>query len=115
MKTRLRYHFIIISISFLGFGCDKKEEVTCITDCRAVYLEQNEMVSYKGEELGCRNFVSLYEYKNKQYYVFGNHCADMVINPTDCDGNKLCEVGNEKVCNDFFENAKYIGIVGIGV
>ncbi|MER2996923.1 DUF6970 domain-containing protein [Pontibacter populi] len=113
MKTRISFLSIFTILFFICLGCDKKEEVTCMDDCLDTYLEQNGMVSYKGEEVGCKFFVSLYEYQNKQYYVLDSHCADVAINPTDCNGNTLCGNGNEKGCNDFFEEAKYIGIVGI--
>jgi hypothetical protein len=113
MKTKTSLFTILTILLFISFGCDKKDEVTCIDDCMESYLKQNEMVSYKGEEVGCKYFVSLYEYQNKQYYVLDNHCVDVAINPTDCNGNTLCETVNGKVCNEFFEKAKYIGIVGI--
>ena len=113
MKTKTSLLTILTIIFFICFGCDKKEEVTCIDDCIESYLKQNEMVSYSGEDVGCKFFLSLYEYQNKQYYVLYRHCADVAINPTDCNGNTLCENGNGKVCNEFFEKAKYIGIVGI--
>ncbi len=113
MKTKLSHRCIFIILLFIGFACDKKEEISCINDCLETYLQQNGMVSYKGEEVGCKYFVSLYEYQNKQYYVLGNHCADVANNPTDCSSNTLCGTGNEKVCGEFFEKAKYIGIVGI--
>lgn len=113
MKIRPGYRYILFLIFLTGFGCDKKDEVTCINDCMETYLQQNGIASYRGEEVGCKYFVSLYEYQNKQYYVLGNHCADVASNPTDCNGNTLCENGNEKACSDFFEKAKYIGIVGV--
>ncbi|WP_157433468.1 hypothetical protein [Adhaeribacter aquaticus] len=113
MITKLGSYFLLIIFLFVSFGCDKKEEVTCIMDCMETYLEQNKMVSYKGGEIGCKNFVSLYQYQNKQYFVLGNHCADIASNPIDCNGKTVCGSGNELVCNELFKNAKYIGIVGI--
>lgn len=71
------------------------------------------MAKYQGEEIGCKFFLSLYEYDNKQYFLLGNYCADMVSYLTGCYGKKLCENGEDKECKDFFENAKFIGIVGI--
>lgn len=106
-------NFVLAIFLFMNFGCDKGEEVSCVDDCSDTYLKQNGMVRYKGEELDCKDFLSLYEYQNKQYYVLGNNCADIAINPTDCDGNSLCKSGDSKSCSTFFENAKYIGIVGI--
>lgn len=112
MRQQAITSFILIIFVFLFSACDK-EEVSCIDDCKDDYLSKHGMVSYSGQEIGCKTFVSLYEYKNKQYYVLGNHCADMVVYPTDCTGNKLCESGEDNVCKDFYKNAKYIGVVGI--
>lgn len=113
MKTKTVYYFILSTFLFISYGCDKNDEVTCISDCTKTYLEQNQMVSYKGEAIDCKYFLSLYEYQNKQYYVLGNHCADVASNPTDCSGKTLCESEDEKACSEFFKNAKYVGIVGI--
>jgi hypothetical protein len=113
MRIKRNYYFLLATLIFIGFSCDKKDEVTCVNNCMETYLKQNNMVSYKGGEIGCKKFVSLYEYQKKQYYVLGSHCADVASNPTDCSGITLCESGNEKVCNDFFANAKHMGIVGI--
>jgi hypothetical protein len=113
MRIKQNCYILLVIFLFIGFSCDRKDEVTCINNCMETYLKQNNMVSYKGEEIGCKKFVSLYEYQNKQYYVLGSHCAEIASNPTDCSGNALCDSGNEKVCNDFFANAKHIGIVGI--
>ncbi|NDK54427.1 DUF6970 domain-containing protein [Pontibacter fetidus] len=113
INSKISLPTISTFLLLISFGCGKKEEVTCIDDCMESYLEQNEMVSYKGEEVGCKFFLSLYEYQNKQYYVLDSHCSDVAINPTDCNGNTLCETGNEKECNEFFKKTKYIGIVGI--
>jgi hypothetical protein len=113
MRIKQNYYFLLITFLFIGFGCDRKDEVTCVNNCMETYLKQNNMVSYKGEEIGCKKFVSLYEYQKKQYYVLGSHCADVASNPTDCNGITLCGSDNNKVCNDFFANAKHIGIVGI--
>ncbi|GHA79527.1 DUF6970 domain-containing protein [Pontibacter akesuensis] len=113
MKTRITTILAFMFFLFLGVSCDKEDDVTCVQDCLETYLEQNEMVPYQGEDPGCKFYLTLYEYKRKQYYVLGNHCADMVVYPTDCNGNKLCEAAGDATCADFYENAKYIGIVGI--
>lgn len=112
MRNRLTSILAFVLLLVVSVSCDK-EDVSCIKDCLDTTLEQNEMVRYQGEELGCKFFLSLYEYKSKQYYVLGNQCADMVVFPTDCNGNKLCERVGEAACSDFYENARHIGIVGI--
>ncbi len=113
MKYTVLPSFILILFSFFSSGCDKENEISCIENCTDEYLAQHNMVRYRGEEIGCKSFLSLYEYKNKQYYLLGNHCADMVSYPTDCDGNKLCENGEDSECRDFYKNAKYVGVIGI--
>ena len=112
MKNNSIFSFILIATLCLASACDT-EEVSCIKDCQEAFLAEHDMVSYKGEEVGCKYFLALYEYKNKQYYLLNNHCTDMAPYPADCNGNRLCEEGESNTCNDFFEDAKYIGIVGI--
>ncbi|AKD03680.1 hypothetical protein POKO110462_02405 [Pontibacter korlensis] len=106
-------NLVMIAFLFFSFGCEKEDEVTCKNDCLDSYLKENGMVSYKGEELGCKNFLSLYEYQGRQYYVLENHCADVAVAPTDCEGRPLCGSGDEESCSEFYQNAKYIGVVGI--
>lgn len=113
MKHSAIVNFILIVFLFMSFGCDKEDEVSCIVDCKDAYLQRNGMVSYTGGETGCKSFIALYEFENKQYYLLGNNCADLVSYPTDCDGNKLCENGEDKACSNFYQNARFIGIVGI--
>lgn len=110
-------HFVLATFLFFSFGCDKEEAFTCldncIDDCLETNLKQNGMARYKGEDLGCKYFLSLYEYQNKQYFMLNNNCADIEINPADCHGNFFCKSGDPKACSRFFDKAKYIGIVGI--
>ena len=113
MRCRTLPNNILTFLIFLCCSCDKEDEIRCIDDCAEKYLAQNGMVRYQGEVVGCKSFLSLYEYKNKQYFLLGNHCADMVSYPTDCDGNKLCEAGEDTTCRDFYKNAKHVGIIGI--
>jgi hypothetical protein len=111
MKYLTMPRLVLCIFLFMCFGCCKHEEVkvNCIDD----QLKQKGMAKYQGEEIGCKFFLSLYEYNNKQYFLLGNHCADMVSYPTSCDGKKLCENADDKECKEFFDNATYIGIVGI--
>lgn len=37
----------------------------------------------------------------------------MITYPMDCNGNKLCENGEDSDCKGFHENAERIGVVGI--
>ena len=109
--------FIIILIIF-SLGCSNHviecTEAECIEiECVEDILEQNDMVAYQGQEIGCKFFLELYYYQNKQYFLLGNHCADLISYPRDCEGNTLCENGYDSKCRKFYEQAKRIGIVGI--
>lgn len=75
---------IVCIFLFICFGCCKHEEIkiNCIED----KLKENDMAKYQGEEIGCKFFLSLYEYDNKQYFLLGNYCADMVSYLTGCYG-----------------------------
>ncbi len=91
-------------------SCDK-EAVT--TDCLEQALTDFNMVSYTGQELGCNFFVHQYTFRNKQYYMLDNYCVDMTVSPIDCDGNTICDGNNSLLCENFFSNAIYHGIVGV--
>ncbi len=91
-------------------SCDKE---TVTTDCLEQALTDFNMVSYTGQELGCNFFVHQYTFRNRQYYMLGNHCVDMTVSPVDCDGNELCDGNNQQACNRFFRRATNHGIVGI--
>lgn len=89
----------------------KEEEV--IKDCIDDYLEQIGMIRYNCEEIGCKFFLNLYEFESKQYFLLGNHCADIISYPTDCEGKTLCTQQLEYNCEAFYKKAVFIGIVGI--
>ena len=76
-------------------------------------LDEWNMEEYIGQEIGCRSFLELFHYHNKQYFLLGSHCADIISYPTDCEGNSFCEDGKDAECKDFFANAERIGIIGI--
>jgi len=71
------------------------------------------MTKYQGEEIGCRMFLTMYEFRGKLYFELNNHCADLEIFITDCGGNKINETLSD-LFNFLFEmNARRIGVVGI--
>ncbi len=72
------------------------------------------MVKWEGQDIGCEFFLVLYEYRNKQYFVLDNHCADLISNPVDCNGNKICNDIQDFDCRNYYKESKRIGIVGIG-
>jgi hypothetical protein len=90
-----------------------KDDCGIERNCIEKVLIENEMTAYTGEEIACNFHLSLYDLRGQQYFLLKSHCADMVSYPFDCDGNKLCESGESHTCTDFYENANYIGIVGI--
>ena len=100
---------LAISILLL-MGCSKD---SLQSECVKSMLKKNDMVAYEGQDLGCHFFLELYEYNGKQYFLLGNHCADMIAYPTDCNGKKICESGQDAECLAFSQNAERIGIVGI--
>src|SRR5688500_16961094 len=112
MSNTMYYIAKLFLIGVFAWGCDDEQ---CIEqqDCIESVLKEHHMISYTGEELGCNFFMSLSEFKGKQYFQLGSHCADMVTYPFDCDGNQLCVNGESARCSEFHQHARYIGIVGI--
>ena len=108
MKVFKTFIFLIL---VLIINCSKNDEIemNCLNDM----LSDFDMTKYQGQDIGCNFFLELYHYNQKQYYLLGNHCADMISYPTDCEGNKLCENGDDNKCGRFYENAVRIEIVGI--
>ena len=94
---------------FLLVGCFVE---TITSECLEATLDDFNMVEYSGEELECKFFLELYQYKNRQYFLLGNHCADVESTPMDCDGNTPCD-GRGQECSRFFSIAERLGIVGI--
>lgn len=101
---------LIIAVLVLT-GCSKDDFIK--SDCIESMLSENNMVEYNGQEIDCKFFLELYHHKNKQFFLLGNHCADMISYPTDCEGNIICEDEEDFECQFFYANAKRIGIIGI--
>lgn len=95
----------------LLIGCSKDDYIK--SDCIESMLIESNMIEYNGQEIGCKSFLELYHYKNRQFFLYGNHCADMWSYPVDCEGNKLCENGEDFKCRSFYNKAERIGIIGI--
>lgn len=106
-----QYITIVLFISFL-VGCSDTDgsEVSCIDSV----IDSQEMEPYSNQEIQCEFYLILYEFQNAQYFTLNSHCADIGLQVLDCKGNNLCE-GDSEWCNDFFEDAKEIRIVGIKV
>lgn len=96
-----------------SFGCSSDDSVD--VDCIDATLKSLEMVPYTGQDISCEMFLELYHFENKQYFLLGNHCADMITYPTDCDGNQLCVTDEDRQCRKFYDKADRIGVVGIRI
>jgi len=101
---------IFIAI-FLCTSCDKEETAT--VDCLEQMLTDLNMVPYNGQDFGCTFFVHQYTFQQKQYYLLDNYCADIAASPVDCEGNSICTGDDLPLCNAFFSNAIYHGVVGV--
>jgi hypothetical protein len=95
----------------LLIGCSKNDSQN--SDCIESMLEESNMIEYNGQEIGCKFFLELYHHKNRQFFLLGNHCADMISYPIDCEGKKICENDEDSECKDFYKHAERIGIIGI--
>lgn len=101
--------FIIFLTMLIACAKGPDTEETCLKKV----LEQEGMVTYSGQPIGCNSFLELYKFEGQQYFVVNNHCADMVILPFDCDGKRLCEKDPDPKCSAFDETAELIRVVGI--
>lgn len=111
MKT-IFFAFFLISTLLLA-GCAHQDTDSGQLDCTEAFLAANDMIAYEGQDLGCSFFMSKYLYQDRVYFLLGNPCADMIAYPTDCENNRLCDDFDWTGCEDFFEEAVYLGIVGI--
>lgn len=105
----MKQSIVLFCIFLFGLSACSEEDIKI--NCVDEVLEAQGMVNYQGQDIGCKFFLSLYEYENEQYFLLGNTCADMTVYPFGCNGDQLCDSAEE--CTNFYENARYIGIVGI--
>jgi hypothetical protein len=103
---------IVFLVGLFSFGCDD-EQSTKRQNCIESVLEEHHMIPYTGEDLGCKFFITLFEFNGEQYFQLGNHCADMVTYPFDCKGNQICAEGATALCSEFYRSATYMDIVGM--
>lgn len=101
----------IIIATLFSIGCTEDDSI-CVDCIESILVERN-MIEYNGQEIDCKFFLELYHHQNKQFFLLGNHCADLISYPIDCHGNKLCVNGNDSECKDFYDNAESMGIIGI--
>lgn len=106
-----RFIIILVTTLLLGISCSKEPQST--EGCLAERLEAHEMDAYNGESIGCKFYLELFEFQNEQYFLFGSHCADVIADPIDCEGNSICDGGSSIKCNNFWNNSVSKGIVGV--
>jgi hypothetical protein len=94
-----------LSLLIIFTACEKKSEAN-FEACIEAFLKANNMVRYTGQPLSCTLFASLYELDGQPYFAFGNHCADMIFQPVDCNGKPYTPT------SDFNDRAISKGIVG---
>ena len=103
---------LLISILMIFVtSCSKNETIK--SNCKESTLEEFNMVEYNDQEIDCKFFLELFHHEKKEFFLLGNHCADMISYPTDCNGNTLCENGEDSECRKFYKSATRIGIIGI--
>ena len=98
----------VLYILLVAFACDDNDS----DGCTKKILKENGMIAYTGQELGCSNHLTLYEFKGDQYFLLNNHCADMMSLPFDCQGTSICLEPESEACKNFAQ-AEFKGIVGI--
>jgi len=110
MIRKGKWILLLVIVSLIMVSCHKKEkDELCLTQT----LERYGMTQYKGEDMGCRMFLTMYEYNNKLYFELGNHCTDMEVVIEDCAGNNIEETRSALFNLQFDCHALRIGIVGI--
>jgi hypothetical protein len=98
----------------LMMACEK-DHADLEKDCIEKVLKARGMVRYKNQQIGCSLFLKLYSFNESQYFEYGNHCADMLTYPFDCNGTKPYEDYNSFDGLNFRTNARYLGVIGIQI
>ena len=102
----------ILLLATVLLGCNDNDYPS-VRSCVNKVLKDNGLEPYTNQEINCRSFVTLHALPGRQYFLWNNHCADLVTYPFDCEGQTLCEDSESDSCTDFYRNADYVGIVGI--
>ena len=105
--------FICLASCCLFVACADQNDSELIECSIESVLDDRNMIAYSGQEIGCKFFLELYHFQDKQFFLLGNHCVDMISYPIDCQRNSLCAYGEDSECEEFFASAERIGIVGI--
>ena len=116
-KSKMKLHagsklisFALICIIATLVGCS---DINTLGDCRQEFMEKFKMVPFTGEDPGCKNTLSEYDLFGKKFIALGNHCADVIFVPIDCEGKKLNRPGNFAEQTLFDRFAKDKGIFAV--
>lgn len=97
---------IIIALIWTLASCSKNDEQT--TTFLACGEETKDFKEYNGEEIGCKLFFNLTEYKNQNYLELNTHCADLirpvVINESCVDICENSPYGFNSECGNYLRN-----------
>ena len=102
--------YFLLLLFFTFTGC--REECYVEKNCIAEILEENNMIGYANQDLGCKLYLSLFEYKGEQYFLLNNNCVDMISYPFNCHGEQLCENLPSEACISFYEEALLSALLG---
>jgi hypothetical protein len=112
----MKFLYLLSSVlSIMVFGCNKPEETNLNPQCTDSMLEKFDMVAYTGQKDFC-DFLSLYEFDNKEYYSWNCCQCYLIPNAIDCDSISFIFVEGKYDADrakKFFTKAKLIGIVGV--
>ena len=109
--TYLLYIFLI-SITLCSIGCDSSISNSHQEDfCTDYFLEEFNMKAYKGEELGCKTYILLYEFEKTLFALKNNHCVDFApFTIYDCSGEEFCFTS---IGPCYIQESLDLGIIGI--
>ena len=103
-------YLILLLVLGLFFQSCEKDQLTGL--CIDQYLQQGNWTPYNGQNIGCKMHLMAYEYKQQNYFMVGNHCADMLANFTDCNGEELDWEKDKRLIDNIYEKGTYLGIIG---
>lgn len=111
----LTANFTILSTCQKDSQINSCNNLTTEGCCTLSKLKELGMHPYTGkiESSECHTYLFLYFYKNKAYYQIDNPCADIIFNPVDCEGARICDDEENEDCFIFLVNAIPQGTIGI--
>ncbi len=119
MKFQL-FFFLIL----LLFSCSNNEPANeehpadTITEeeCINMRLLSFNMIPYEGQDHECKNYIYLYRYDGRAFFLFGSDCSDFDPFVYDCFGVYKCpnpETTQNYLCSQIVQLENRVGIVGI--